>query len=421
MQDFFYIIWKYWRLLAGFAIAFGLAAFTYGAIVGPRFTASGLLMVLQPGTARNEAEMLRDPGLIRGLPVQPPAGMRLETLYAQLGRALTVVAVPDTDIVEVRFTWRNPRFAADALNAFLGEQAHLASGEAAVSAAMALAQTRLRDAQAALDAADRRVAALPRVAGSAPDQGAIEREKDRIASRMTAARADAESLRLERDLAAKKLEAAEKSFAGGGWVDNPDAPISASGTPALDQTFIELLDKRGKLLAHLPPDSPQVKNLDSQIARAREHAYQNVRQVLGDRLHAVDERLASLAAGNSADEAALRSLDDQLVEVEALAGSRQEAAARVAEAGRQLDDLRRQSETAIRDAAGVRVLSQARPPITADFPQPWLVFWLSLPAGALAGLAAASWAERRRVTIDRPEDIARLLKIPVLASVPELR
>jgi len=41
--------------------------------------------------------------------------------------------------------------------------------------------------------------------------------------------------------------------------------------------------------------------------------------------------------------------------------------------------------------------------------------------GFALGLISALLSERRRITIDRPQDIARVLKIPVLASVPELR
>ena len=234
-------------------------------------------------------------------------------------------------------------------------------------------------------------------------------------------RADADTLRLERDLAAKKLDAAEKAYQGGGWVDNPDAPSSASGAPSLDQGFMDLLEKRGALLAKLPADSPKIRALDSQISEAREHAYQTVKQVLGGRLHAVDARLAGLSTQNDADDAALRSLDDRLVELEALLSSRQEATSHVSLARRALDDVRRQSDAAMRDAAGLRVLSQASVAPEPDFPAPAFIFWVSLLGGFCLGVGSAILAERTRLTIDRPQDIARLLKIPVLASVPELR
>jgi uncharacterized protein involved in exopolysaccharide biosynthesis len=172
---------------------------------------------------------------------------------------------------------------------------------------------------------------------------------------------------------------------------------------------------------HLPPDSPKIKAVDSEISQTREHAYQTVKQVLGSRLHAIDARLATLSAQNDADDAALRALDDRLVELEALLGSRQEATNHVTEARRQADEVQRQSDAAMHDAAGLRVLSQASVPPEPDFPQPAFILWASILAGFCAGVASAVFAESQRRTIDRPQDIARLLKIPVLAAIPELR
>jgi uncharacterized protein involved in exopolysaccharide biosynthesis len=204
-------------------------------------------------------------------------------------------------------------------------------------------------------------------------------------------------------------------------VDNPDAPATASGGAPVDETFLDLLDKRGKLLAKLPADSPKVHAVDQEIAHAREHAFQAVQQVLVDRVRGIDDRLAALSAQGSADEATQRVLDDRLVQIEALQGSRQGALAQVTEAANALDEQRREAETAVHQAAGLRVLSEASAPVDADWPSPLFMLWASGLAGLALGLGSALLAERHRITIDRPQDIARTLKIPVLASVPELR
>jgi uncharacterized protein involved in exopolysaccharide biosynthesis len=460
LHDAIYLLCKRARRILLTTFAAGVAGFLYASASGPIYTATGRVLVAstQPGqdhgeAARNEAEILRDPSLIgSALPLlwaslpPPPKGVagiaekarlwwhgRLEKLgleiqatpdalfHARLQRALSVTAVTDTDIVVLRFSWPDPGFPASVLNTLLGAQQRLAAGNAQATEAAALAQTRLVDAQTQLAHIDSRIASLPLLGGAPPDPAAIGREKDRIDSRLSATRADADTLRLERDLAAKKLEAADKAYQGGGWVDNPDTPSSASGAPSLDQGFTELLEKRGALLAKLPADSPKIHALDDQIAEAREHAYQTVKQVLGTRLRNVETRLAALSAQNETDDAALRSLDDRLVELEALLASRQEATAHVTEARRELDDVRRQSDAAMRDAAGLRVLSQASVAPEPDFPAPAFIFWVSLLGGFCLGLGSAFLAERHRLTIDRPQDIARFLKIPVLASVPELR
>ncbi len=436
------------------------AFYVYGTVRGARYTAAARLMVSPVGgmersgaAARNEAEILSDPALMRRLApvlrkdVPPPVGREAELarglrawwrarlavlglapaeseggrLEAALARALDVRAVPDTDVIELRFAWDSPGFAALALNTLLADQQRLAAGDAEATQAVVLAAARLHDAQARLAALDERIATLPEIAGGAPDAGAIEREKDRVSSRIAAARGSADALRVERELAARKLEAADKAYAGGGWVDNPDAPATASGGAPVDEAFVDLLDKRGKLLAKFPADSPKVHAVDQEIAQARERAYQAVRQVLGNRVRGIDERLGALTAQGSADEAALRGLDDRLVQLEALQGSRESAAAQVAEAAHALDEQRREAETAVHQAAGLRVLSEASAPTEADWPSPLFLVWAGGLVGVALGLCSALLAERGRRTIDRPQDILRVLKIPVLASVPELR
>ncbi len=456
LRDAIYVLFKRRNRIVFMTLAAALAAYAYGLGHGASFTATARLLTTPSAAAgqdhgqaaRNEAEILRDPALLRAIEpsVKPLLGHQAgwaavsawwhrqlvqaglaatetddQRLAASLTRALRVVAVPDTDVVELRFTWSSPGFAAAVLNTLLRDQHRLATGDAEATQSVIVAAARLRDAQAQLAQLDQRIAALPLVGGAAPDAGEIEREKDRVASRIGAAHSSADALRVDRELAARKLEAAEKAYAGGGWVDNPDAPAGSSGEAAADPVFIALLEKRSRLVAKVPADFPAVHEVDVQIAQAREHAYQSVHQILGDRLHTIDDRLGALAAQSAADEGELRSLDDRLVQLEALLGSRQSAVTQVSDAARALDEQKRQAETAIHQAAGLRVLSEASQPAEPDFPSPIVLLWVCSFAGFALGLLSAVLAERSRITIDRPQDIARVLKIPVLASVPELR
>jgi uncharacterized protein involved in exopolysaccharide biosynthesis len=460
LRDAIYVLLKHRNRIVFITLTAAFAAYVYGVAQGASYTASARLLATSAAAgqdhgqaARNEAEILRDPALLRAIEpsVKPQlrsqpgwavhgahvvsawwrgqlvrAGLATaesedERLTGAFTRALRVLVVPDTDVVELRFTWRSPGFAAAVLNTLLRDQHRLATGDAEATQSVIVAAARLHDAQAQLAQLDQRIAALPQVSGAAPDAGEIEREKDRVASRIGAAHSAADALRVDRELAARKLEAAEKAYAGGGWVDNPDAPGGASGEAAADPTFIALLEKRARVVAKVPADFPGVHEVDVQIAQAREHAYQSVHQVLGDRLHTIDDRLASLAAQSAADEGELRSLDDRLVQVEALLGSRKSAETQVSDAARALDAQKRQAETAIHQAAGLRVLSEASQPPEPDFPSPVFLLWVCSLAGFGLGLLGAFLAERNRITIDRPQDIARVLKIPVLASVPELR
>jgi succinoglycan biosynthesis transport protein ExoP len=446
-QDFPYALRRHWRRALLITLLAGALGHAAGLWRGARYTAEARLMMSSPAgdsdhgaAARNEAEILRDPAVMKSLapelkPFAPPAptrgigpllSARLRAVGllgnpdfpTALARALSVNVAPDTDIVALRFTWPDAAFAARALNALLRDQQNLASGHEEKTQSFVLAQNRVADADAALKQIEAQIQALPAGGGVAADAGAIEREKDRTTSRIATARSAVDSLRVDRDLLNRKLEAAEKAYAGGGWVDNPDAP---SNGQAMDPAFMELLDKRGKLFARQPPDPARLADLDRQIATARERAYQAARQLLAGRLNDLDTRIAAATQEMQTDETGLRLLDDRLVQIEALQNSRKMAESQEAAAERALDEARRAAETAMREAAGLRVLSEATLPGSADFPAPIFFSWMGLLAGMALGAASAMAAERTRVTIERPQDITRILGLPVLASIPELR
>ena len=461
-RDLVYVLFKR-RLRIAFvtlcAILAAVAALVSGGI---HYTASArILVTAMPGSqgaapqggsttlifsdhgqaARNQAELLRDPGALqKSLPAmqarlhQPPASAidqvsaRVQAwlrgpdedgtaLTSRLSRALSASAIGDTDVVVLRLTWSDRTFAADALNLILADTQNAISQAAEARQAMKLAETGLHEAQSQVGALDAQLAAIP----MGGDAASLEREKDRIGSRLAAARTAADALRLERELARRKIDTVDQAYKSGGWVDAPDSQDAPSGAPALQQTFVTLLDKHQTLLTHLPPDNPSVKAVDQQIGHVREQNYDAVKQVYTTELAAVDDKLAQSNTDTSADEARQRDLDDRLVKLDALSQARAAAAAHAAEEQRRFEDARIHIDAVGRDVAGMRVLSQATAPARPDWPGPDIILTAAAGAGLLFGIVAALLAEAMRRTMDRPRDISRLLDIEVLARVPDLR
>jgi uncharacterized protein involved in exopolysaccharide biosynthesis len=412
-------------------------------------------------TARNQAELFGDPGLLRPLlpalkarlraiPLTPAAqdlarleawlGAKLQTrkwawiwtsardwfghradpdeaLNLRLTHALSAAAIGDTDVVALRFTWPDAAFAADALNLILSGDETAVAQAAGARLDIKLADAALHDADAEVQALDAQLAAVP----IGQDEAALERQRDRIASRLAASRSTVEALRVERELAHRKLETVERSYRGGGWVDSPDAQDTPAGAPELQQTFVTLLDKHQMMLTRLPPNSAQVRAVDHQIGQVREQNYLAVRQVLTSRLSSLDERLARLNADIDADETSARDTEDSLVKLDALAQSRAASAARAAAAQRHYDDTKLAVDALSRDVSGIRVLSPAAPPPSPNPPAPGVLLGLAGVGGLALGVLSAFLAEQTRRTMDRPRDIARLLDVEVLARVPDLR
>jgi len=455
LRDALYVLFKH-RLRLGLVTLAALAAGTaYASLADASYTAAARIVVsAAPGpgaapsvivdhgqVARSQAALFGDPGLLR--PLLPALKARLpkddrrpsslllarvagwfagwrdpdEALYARLSHALSAAAIGDTDVVALRFTWTDPAFAADALNLILSSDQTEVSRAAGARLDIQLAEQALQDADAQLQAVDARLAAVP----VGQDAAELERQRDRIASRLAAARSTGDTLRVERELAQRKLDKVEQAYRSGGWVDAPDAQDAPSGAPALQQTFVTLLDKHQMMLSHLPPDSAQVRAVDTQIGQVREQNYLAVKQMLTSKLSVLLERLSRLDADIAADEASARETDDSLVKLDALTQTRAAAAARAAAAQRRYDDAKLAVDALGREVSGIRVLSPAAAPVGPDTAAPAAVALLAGLAGFGLGVLGAFLAELTRRTVDRPRDIARLLDIEVLARVPDLR
>jgi uncharacterized protein involved in exopolysaccharide biosynthesis len=459
LRDALYVVFKR-RLRIGVVTLGAMAAGVgYNALAGASYTASARIVATaapggaEPGAptalvfqdrgqlARSQAALFGDPGLLR--PLLPALKARLQTtdrrpvavflaqvagwfagradpdeaLYASLTHALSAAAIGDTDVVALRFTWPDPRFAADALNLILSGDETAVSRAAGARLDIKLADQALHDADAQVQALDAQLAAVP----VGQDEAEMERQRDRIASRLAASHGTGDALRVERELAQRKLDTVEQAFRNGGWVDSPDAQDTPSGAPALQQTFVTLLDKHQTMLTHLPPDSASVRAVDAQIGQVREQNFLAVKQLLTSKIASLDARLSRLDADIAADESGARNTDDSLVKLDALAQTRAAAAARAAAAQRRYDDAKLEVDALGREVSGIHVVSAAAAPGRPDAPAPAVLVVMTGFLGLALGVLSAFLAELTRRTMDRPRDIARLLDIEVLARVPDFR
>ena len=289
LRDVIYVLFKRrFRIMfiTAIAVAAGFAAVRLG---GTTYTASARILAAAPAiaggapplpdtgqTARTQAELLRAPGALEKilpalrarLPAPQDRADRIlawwrgpddgAALAARLSRATRSAAVRGTDVVAVSLTWPDPRFAADALNLILAETQRSGSQTADGRQAIETAAAALAESETQVRTLDAQIAGLPVGA----DAGSLEREKDRVRSRLAASRGTGDALRLERELARRKLDTVDQAYKGGGWVDAPDAQDAPSGAPALQQTFVTLLDKHQTMLTRLPPDRRAVEQAE---------------------------------------------------------------------------------------------------------------------------------------------------------------
>jgi uncharacterized protein involved in exopolysaccharide biosynthesis len=461
------------RIVAVSGLIFG-SALAYNAACGPSYTASMRVLVTpsagtlalsggsaEPGTsaaatlvvqdhgqtARNQAELLGDPGLIRKMLPNPralphaaspgpvewllaraggtwrakaeklgliDAANDEERLQARLSHALTVRAVGDTDVIKLDFTWNDRAFAASALNWIVAGYQHRIADTVEGRDALQRAGIRRAGAQAELSAIDTALAKARDAAG----RDGEGQSKDAIQARLDAARGTADGLRLTQELARRKLAATDQSYKTGGWVGGADG--QAAGASKLSEKFADLLKQKAVLAAATPPDADAIAAIDHQISQVRDQNYRRIRTQYSGELAAASDKLTPVAAGIAADEATLRALDARQADIQMLQAARPARLAALADETRHLAEARARIDAAWQEVGASRALSQAAPPAEPDFPAPGLLLKSAGAFGLAAGLASAAWAERRRRTFDRPADIVRLLGIDVLARLDDL-
>jgi capsular polysaccharide biosynthesis protein len=116
----------------------------------------------------------------------------------------------------------------------------------------------------------------------------------------------------------------------------------------------------------------------------------------------------------------LRALDKHVSEVDVLGQERQEKMARLAQAQQNVAAAHARTDTGWQAVGGARVVSQAVAPGEADWPGPGLMMGGMALLGLLVGVALAVWAETRRLTIERIDDVSGRLGIDVLARLDEI-
>jgi capsular polysaccharide biosynthesis protein len=120
------------------------------------------------------------------------------------------------------------------------------------------------------------------------------------------------------------------------------------------------------------------------------------------------------------DQADLRGLDGQAAQADVQNQARAARVARVAAARRRTEAASARVDAIWQEVGSTRALSEAAPPTEPDPPSPVMVLNAACLFGLVAGFGSALLAERRRMTIDRPSDIARHLKLDVVARLSEV-
>jgi uncharacterized protein involved in exopolysaccharide biosynthesis len=342
-----------------------------------------------------------------------------EMLFAAMEASLDVEFVKETNIVILGFSWADPNFAAYALNTFVTayrrEQMRVLGDTAG---AVEFYQGEQARSEAALSAMNRQIDAFLADSGVSDPLsekqlamtliGALERQKSdaEVAERQTLG----------------QLAAYQKQFSDSNdWPETPAAPgVTLTGLTDIDARHTELLTRRNTALQTWVPGSPQVRQLDSEIAALRRAKLASLTSYLNDRLAAERDEQHVVAARMEEQRARLDRLNGIASHYAGLVDQRDQIVAQLKTYRTQIEQLGINQALNDRGFASVTVLNAAVAPDHPSAPRKGLILGLAAGFGLLfaAGFVIVSEFFDRSFAGER--DVMRVLGLRVVASVPQL-
>ncbi|MDP4021780.1 Wzz/FepE/Etk N-terminal domain-containing protein [Methylobacterium sp. NEAU 140] len=334
-----------------------------------------------------------------------------EKLYEAYRAAFKVVFVKETDVILTGFTWTDPTFAAQALNRLLDAYKRRHVEVYADETPASFYQEKLDRARADLATIDAQLATY--LKGSNTASFEIEQRNDLstlsdLARQKSAAQIEREGietrLRRTRELGPDR------------WQPTPaDADPTVS---AFDQRWAELRTKRAELATRFRPAAPELARLEHDLAALARQKYGALIAADTARLAVLAEKIRAISAVEASRRTAAIGQSDAALAYGRLVQQKGLLTDEIAETRKRIDALKTGSGLDAQTVTSSALVARAVPPRMPSGPNRPLILGLAAGLGLLAALAYAALAEILAQTYRSASEVARSLRVPVLAAVP---
>ena len=331
--------------------------------------------------------------------------------------ALTIEPLNETSLVGIRFTSPNPVLAAEIANAHAEEfirQGLDLHRQAKEDVANFLEQKlvdlkqRLQDSEIELNNYRRDHGIIPGLTSLSGKDAIVLDRLSQLSRDLTAVQVQRIGLQAQMDLINKRQ------------YDSLPAVVSQPMIQSLERELDDLYARDADLSSKFKPDYPEVKQLDARIRKIR------------DRINTeINRQVASIQFQYRGIEEKESRLEDEMNEQRAVTMKLNDAGVQYAILQREVDANRELYQSvlkAMKDArvaadaqtSNVSIIDEAEIPEAPSSPQVKRTLAVSLILGLVLGLGAALLIDYLRNTLERPEDVARLFRLPALAVIPRL-
>lgn len=342
-----------------------------------------------------------------------------EQAVRALKGSLQVEAIEDTDMIRIGFAWTDPQFAAVAVNAFTEEflaqyvRVHGNSqSEEFYRDQITVNEKKLTEAEAVLS----KFRAVNDISNLPLQKEILLRETSDVEARLNEAAMRMEENRSLRDSVAQTLKSSSD------WIQTPElrqrAPIDLS---ALDRQYFELVARKSQLAATMTDGATEMQQIAQRMAQLRQSKGQSLISILTQNMNAAAQERALLDAQWREKKTRLATLNQRTAELGELERLRGLAETNYLSYKKKGEELRVSDLLSSQKITGVRVVSEARPPVEPAAPRRGLILGLAVLIGLFLGLGYSAVAEYFNHTFRDGDDVERMLGARLLMTVPKLQ
>jgi polysaccharide biosynthesis protein PslE len=334
-----------------------------------------------------------------------------EKLFEAYLAAFKVTFVKETDVIVTGFTWTEPHFAAQALNRLLDAYKRRHVEVYADETPASFYQSKLERARADLAAIDAQLATY--LKGNNTASFAIEQQNDLgtladLAKQKSAAQ-------IEREVVEIRLKRTREAGPDRWQPTPPDADPTVT---AFDQRWADLRTKRAELAVRFRPAAPEFVSLDRDLAALSRQKYQALIAADTAKLAVLAEKIHSITAIEQNRRKAAIGQSDAALAYGRLSQQKSLLTDEITDTQKRIDALRTGTGLDAQAVTSSALVARAVPPRAPSGPNRPLILGLAAGLGLLAAIAYVALAEILAQTYRSASEVARSLRVPVLAAVP---
>jgi uncharacterized protein involved in exopolysaccharide biosynthesis len=332
--------------------------------------------------------------------------------------ALHVTYLEDTDMISVAFDWTDPKFAALVANVYADEfvTQHMVVYESQQSYRFYIDQIALYEKK--LKDADERLQGFISSSGIAN----IALQKELLLRNIADLQNQYNLASVDSSQAQTKVNKIREMARSAGWVETPDLGANNFDKQAylrtLDESYFKLKTERERLLKFYTAKADEVKSIDYQLAGLRKQKIDSLLNVANLDLSLAQNKKASLSAEVAEERKKLDGINEKSVGLKQLERERDITEQNYQVYKKKAEDLRISDDLDSRRISDARIAMPAIPPLTAAYPKKNLIMIISALVGLTLGFGYSAVSEFFNHTFRGNEDIADVLGVPLLLSVP---